>query len=199
MKIVVQIGVANADDHVYKFIEENNFNVFGIFIEPNPHSIPLIKNKYKNLKNKVISTVGISTETGIKDIYFDSMFLSGNSQHSSINMNHVIRHGHNSLNKFSVLCFSLNDYLNKIIGFDNSDVIDNLFIDTEGHDCDIILSTNFNLLNIKSIMFETTHSDGPFSGRNTNKFNKTDEHLKNFNYTDIHHNEGDSVYLKKEI
>ena len=85
------------------------------------------------------------------------------------------------------------------MGFNASDTIDNLFIDTEGHDCDILLNTDFNILNIKNIMFETTHSEGPFSGTNTNKFNETDRHLKNFNYIDIKHNDGDSVYSKKEI
>jgi hypothetical protein len=55
-----------------------------------------------------------------------------------------------------------------------------VFMDTEGHDCDIILSTDFSNLDIQNICFEILHADGPFS--KGKKLENTIKHLNSFNF-----------------
>ncbi len=184
MKTIVQIGVADANDHVNQLISSLNYDdVLGIFIEPNIHSIPHIKNRYINLKNKIISNIAISNKTGFIKIYFNN-YISGNSQQASCNKEHLFAHNwkEDDIKEVDVLCFTLNDYLNSVLGFDETVIIDNLFIDTEGHDCDILLSTDFSKLNIQTIYFEITHSDGAFSGKGTKKLNDCVSYLEKCGY-----------------
>jgi len=199
MKTILQIGTCDAQDHVYDIIKQNNFeNIFGIFVEPNIHSIPLIKERYNLLKNKIISNIAITTYDGIIPIYF-SDYTSGNSQHACINISHVYQHGNNADNitKVDVNCLTLNTYLNKILCFDEKTIIDNLYIDTEGHDCDIILNIDFKKLNVREIYFEIAHTEGAFTGKNTEKFKKTDNYLTNngFSFKEIINNDS-AVYIK---
>ena len=198
MKTIIQIGVADGNDHVCQLISSLNYdNVFGIFIEPNIHSIPLIKNIYSNLQNKIISIIAISNKTGIVKMYFNN-YTTGNSQQSSVNKEHLYAHGwkDTDIDEIEILSFTLNDYLNKILGFDSNTVIDNLFIDTEGHDCDILLSTDFSKLNIKEIYFEIAHTDGAFSGPDTKKLNDCVSYLETHGYKYLNKIENNYIFKK---
>lgn len=199
MKTIVQIGTCHADDHVFEYISKKNFkDIFGIFIEPNKNSIEHIKNKYNLLNNKIISNVAISTYDGVIPIYFNN-YESGNSQHGSIKESHLYAHGNpiNTITKVDVVCLTLNTYLNKILCFDENTIIDNLYVDTEGHDCDIILKTNFLKLNIKEIYFEIAHTENPFSRENTQTYKNTYQHLVNNGYKFIEIVNNDSAVFKK--
>jgi len=204
MKTIVQIGVADGDDHVFRMISENNFkDIFAIFIEPNPYSIPLIQKRYENLTTKIISNFAISDANGIIKLYFPFDYKNGNSQVASIDKNHLIQHGNPeyTLTQMNVQCFTLNTYLNYVLGLDLSTNIDTLYIDTEGHDCDIIMNIDFHKLNINNICFEFWHTDGPHSGATnmyTEKFIKTDEYLKQNKYSISKiDKESGSVYYSK--
>ena len=200
-KIIVQIGTCHAIDHVYDYIESQQFKiVFGLFIEPNKHSIPHIKNRYQFLTNKIISNIAISTYDGIIPIYFNH-YESGDSQHASVRESHLYDHGNNPdiITKVDIPCLTLNTYLNKILSFDENTVIDNLYIDTEGHDCDILLNTDFSKLNIKEIFFEITHTEKAFSGQNTEIYRNTSQHLINsgYKFKDIAVNDGSAIFIKE--
>lgn len=200
MKTIVQIGTCHAIDHVYDYIESQEFkNVFGIFIEPNKHSIPHIKNRYQLLTNKIISNIAISTYDGILPIYFNH-YESGESQHASVRESHLYAHGNTPdiITKVDIPCLTLNTYLNKILSFDENTVIDNLYIDTEGHDCDILLNTDFSKLNIKEIYFETTHTEQAFSRENTEIYRNTSQHLLNNGYKFIEIVKNDSAVFIKQ-
>ena len=200
METIVQIGVAHAIDHVYDIIKNKNFeNVFAILIEPNIHSIPLIKKQYELLKTKVISNIAISYYDGTIPVYFNN-YESGDSQHASVKESHLHIHGDTSQNitKVDVLCFSLNTYLNKIFHFDDKTVIDSLYIDTEGHDCDILLNTDFSKLNISKIYFEVTHSENTFSGSNTEKYKNTRLHLEHYGYIETQINNDSATFIKNQ-
>lgn len=187
MKTIVQIGVANADDHVFEYIKQSNDEIFGIFVEPNPYSIPIIQTKYNFIQTKIISNIAISKYNGNIKLYLPPWFQSGDAQTASVYKNHLVAHStpENTIQEIQVLCLTLNTYLNCILGFNSNNKIDKLFIDVEGHDCEILLSTDFSKLNINEIMFETSHTSGPMSGDKniyTDNFNLVSAHLKLYGY-----------------
>jgi len=201
MKTIVQIGVADGNDHVFELIKNSEELIFPIFIEPNPYSIPLINNKYNFLKQKIISNVAISDIDGYTKMYFPPWFYTGDALVASLNKNHVISHEipEYTIKTLEVMCFKLNTYLNTILGFCQENLINDLFIDTEGHDCDIILATDFSKINVNNICFEYIHSDGVGSGMNTKKFLNTNKHLENFGYylQKIDKDNHNVIYTKK--
>ena len=73
-----------------------------------------------------------------------------------------------------------------------------LKIDTEGHDCDILLNTDFSKLNIKEIYFETTHTEKAFSRENTEIYRNTSQHLINSGYKFIEIVNNDSAVFIKQ-
>jgi hypothetical protein len=98
-----------------------------------------------------------------------------------VSLNHVIAHKENNMENITtrlVSCVTIENLLKKYDWLDKD--IEYLVMDTEGHDCDIILSTNFNKLKVKNVCFEITHSDGPFI--NGKKLEKTIEYLNSFGY-----------------
>lgn len=158
-KKMVQIGANNGHDHVY---EKNNNGKFQcIFIEPNPYSFVELKKTYSHLENSIFENSAISTFDGEIDMYFNDM-ESGDSSHSSVSLSHVLDHNNpkENITHKKVKCLMLETLLKKYSW--DSDEIEWLYIDAEGHDCDIILSTDFSKLRIKNIFFETVHSDGSF-------------------------------------
>lgn len=186
MKRIVQIGTERGDDHVYEMISKSTEPVFAIFVEPNPFCLEIIRNRYKFLETKIISNIAISDKNGVSTMHFPPWFSSGESAVASLRSNHLVNHGINegSIVKIDILSFQINSYLNSLMGIGPNEVIDNLFIDTEGFDCDILLSTNFDQLKIKNICFEYIHSDerhiieesgGPL---NTPKFKSTHAYLE---------------------
>lgn len=191
MKKIVQIGVANAEDHVSEFVKKNYENYFVYLIEPNLNSISLIKNVYSFTKLKQIFNFAISTYDGTVDIYFptENYYKFGNSQIASVNKHHLEVHmntendDHSSIVSKSVKCFKLNTFFENIISLQD-EYIEILFIDTEGHDCDILMTTDFKKFNVKKIVFEYAHSEGPqvCCGE---KLNNTIEYLKTFGYEEI--------------
>lgn len=188
MKIIVQIGVCDAKDHVQDYVKSlSQSDIFCVFIEANPYSIPLIHDAYKFLNNKIISNIAISTYTGTIKLFLPPWYKTGDAQVASVNKNHVVMHQvpENTVQEIEIPCLTLNSYLNNVLGLDVNDIIDRLYIDVEGHDVDIILSTDFSKLNIKEIFFETAHTDGTFSGTTdiyTDRFISAANHLAKFNY-----------------
>jgi len=80
-------------------------------------------------------------------------------QLASVNRNHIEAHIFNGPTiKTSVPCKTLNT----IIREHNIVSIENLYTDTEGHDYDILMSLNLDILKPTNIIFENMHTDGPW-------------------------------------
>ena len=176
---IIQIGVANADDHVRDFVYNNLESVNLYLIEPNIYSNRLIELVYSNLKNKKIYNIAITTFDGEIDMHFFD-YESGNTQAASINKNHVERHNIYNLPivTHKVVCHTRNTFLKDIAKLNE---VEHLYVDTEGHDCDIVMSIDFTTCIIKRITFEYIHSDGPFIN-NGNKINETKNYLTQNGY-----------------
>lgn len=157
---IVQIGANNGHDHVYEIVKEEKYNC--LLVEPNPYLIDTLKKCYGNIHKCAFEECAISTFDGSIDMHFNNI-EQYDSSHSSISIDHVLEHGNKKENITTkkVKCMTLESLLRKY-NWDEEE-IEWLYIDAEGHDCDIILSTEFSKLNIKNIFFETIHSDGPFN------------------------------------
>jgi FkbM family methyltransferase len=172
----LQVGAhtgATFNDNVFNNITEE-LNV--ILIEPIPDLFSkLVQNyKEKSTKNNIeFLNIAISTYDGTLDLYsykppppkkyIWSLTPTGKcippqwvDQLASVNKNHIAAHGIDcSTIKTTVLCKTLNS----IIRERNIVSIENLHTDTEGHDYDILMSLDFELVKPTTIVFEHLHID----------------------------------------
>lgn len=157
MKILIQIGSAEGNDHVTKIIKNQVFDKI-ILVEPNVKNFKLLQDNYKNYSNIIFENIAISTENTKIVLFSEDLDIS---HHGSMNYMHLLLHGHHPNNIKEVICpaLTLTSLLEKYNILTSE--IEFLFIDTEGHDCDIILSTDFKAINVKNICFEISHADGP--------------------------------------
>lgn len=176
---IVQIGSHNGNDHV------RQINMMEpcvcLLVEPNHEIMDDLKNSYSFSKDCIFDGCAISDHDGKIEMYFNMNETKiCNSEHNSVNRDHLIRHGASTddIESRTVDCLTLNALLQKH-GWDKK-TIDHLYIDTEGHDCDIILATDFSRIDVRNITFETTHSDGPFM--RGEKFTKTMKYLNENGY-----------------
>lgn len=159
-KKLVQIGANKGHDHVFEATKTNNYEC--LLVEPNPYCMEALKECYSIFDMCRFEQCAVSTKNGTVQMYFNDID-SGDSSHSSVSLDHVLKHNNlkNSITTMDVCSVTLESLLEKH-GW-KTEGIEWLYIDAEGHDCDIILSTDFSELNIKNIFFETIHSDGPFN------------------------------------
>lgn len=182
MKHLIQIGANNGNDHVSKFIKNKEYKC--ILVEPNPFVFKQLLNHYNNCSDFIFENIAISTFNGMVAIFFNDIDNINGSEHSSVSLDHLYKHGHTlnrNITPKEIVCTTLTDLIIKH-NWQNIE-IDYLFIDTEGHDCDIILNTDFSKMYIKTITFEITHSDGPFT--KGQKLENTKKHLCSFGYKEI--------------
>jgi FkbM family methyltransferase len=198
-KHIIQIGACGGKDHVTESLTRPLANTTIHLIEPLDNNFAKLQINYKNIAaiNQVIFyKCAISTFTGKIPLYCQKNIRNPNNldEHCSISYDHLLAHGHqNNIEKIEADCYTLNDFIDK---FNIKGIIDYLYIDTEGHDCDILLSINFDNLDINNIFFEQVHSDGPFSkGR---KLEQTISYLTSHNYT-IKQNSGFDILFTKQI
>jgi len=177
LKKLVQIGANKGYDHVFEKVKNQKYEC--LLVEPNPYSLEHLRECYADFDNCHFDECAITTYDGKIEMHFNDID-SGDSSHSSISLDHVVKHNNklSNITSQNVSCMKLETLLEKY-GWHTSE-IDWLYIDAEGHDCDIILSVDFSKLNIKNIFFETVHSDGVFT--QGNKLQKTIEYLNSFNY-----------------
>jgi FkbM family methyltransferase len=182
----LQIGshIGNSpNDNVFNKITEG-MNV--ILVEPMPELFSkLVKNYHdKSATNNIeFLNLAVSTYDGTLDLYSYSPLspppllpkkhiwsrkirthlgmtnvIEWADQLASVNKNHVEAHGiYNNTIKTTVPCKTLNT----IIRERNISSIENLHTDTEGHDYDILMSLDLELVKPTNIVFESVHTDGP--------------------------------------
>lgn len=167
---VIQIGANNGKDNTFDFLKENKSTLeLVILVEPIPFIIDELELQYKDINNVIIENIAINNDENVKEMI---LYYLGDSNYevSSFNKDHVITHkppgSSFPLEYLEVPCFTINTLMNKY----NLDVVDYLFIDTEGMDVFIIANINFEKYKFKNIIFEAVHTDGAFcKGANFDK------------------------------
>ena len=117
------------------------------------------------------------------------------AQVSSFNKEHVIEHKPedeiNEIKSLDIPCMTFNNIMEKYNLID----LDYLFIDTEGLDVYIIASIDFQKYNIKNIIFEQIHADGPFNiGENAKQ---TLNYLEQLGYEFLYDSKGWDISATK--
>lgn len=154
----IQIGAADGVhlDEVYPHVIAGEF-ITGILVEPNPECLILLRKNYEAYAGIIIEPIAIADYTGELKLYSDRNAIA--SHWSSFRREHLIAHGSNSMNVIETIypCSTLIDLYNKY----GVKSLRWLFIDTEGLDAQILMSTDFNEVRVENIMFEHIHTDGP--------------------------------------
>ena len=172
-------------------------------IEPVPHLFENLVNNYRikasnvnNETNVICLNIAVSTKDGDIDFFIPSLrndftkFPYWADQISSINESHLTTHYFAEkllVDKLNVPCKRLNTIINEY----NITSIDFLFIDTEGHDYDILMDFDMSVVKPNHILFENRHMDG-FNSKNQ-KYNYLLRYFQNIGYKIINENENDTL------
>ena len=158
---IIQIGANDGkmDDPIYEFVTRNPKHVSGILIEPVKDYFEELKINYKKYSNFILLNMAIHNSRKEMTIYrADPIKIEQyglpkwTKGMASFNKDHPKLPGtpDDVFIKEKVPCISLNDLLKK----HQVAKIDLLQIDTEGHDSEIILNLDFQVIKPKIIHFE---------------------------------------------
>ena len=181
---IIQIGshIGNTkNDFLYNNI---NLNFKYIMIEPILYLFNQLKENYKSYNNITFLNIAISNYNGFIDLYTPSekndfsKLIEWTNQLSSINKEHIQTFIPECIvDKINVECKTLNT----IIEDYNIKEIEYLYIDTEGHDYDILMNLDLFIIRPKNIIFENKHMDGPKHTLDINNAPRYYNLLNNFN------------------
>ena len=160
---IIQIGshIGNtSNDFLFNNIKPN---LKYVMIEPVPYLFNQLKENYKYKTNVILLNIAISNYEGNLVLYTPSLkndfdkLPSWASQLASVNENHLISHIPELIvDKITVECKTINQIIKEY----NINNIDALYIDTEGHDYDILMELNLSKVKPNNIVFENKHMDG---------------------------------------
>ena len=192
-----QIGAhvgKTSNDHIFN-INCTDKNI--ILIEPVPYLFEQLKINYASKMNSNIITflnIAVSDNDGKLTLFVPSnkndfsKFPSWASQLASINESHVKGHIPKLLiDKIEVPCYKLNTLLCDM----NISHIENLLVDTEGHDYNILINLDLNMLKPTTIRFENKHMDGLFT--KAGKYLLLMDHFSKHGYKMVYENNEDTV------
>jgi FkbM family methyltransferase len=142
-----------------------------LLIEPVHYNFELLKKKFSDNKNIILEKVGISDQKNKSKFYYvkkDSVKKLGKEWASGIGSfkkKHLLDHyrkrfkiNENDICEEEVNILTFDDLVKKY----SIEEIDFLFIDTEGHDYQIVKSIDFKKIIINQIKFEYKHLDDTF-------------------------------------
>jgi hypothetical protein len=165
---IIQIGTNVGNDRVSEFLRENKNQITRVVLV-DALQAPLIQayGFYKadpsfrgmdiQFVQGVVSTV-VNTGPSARLMSFYFPTDDASSAHASVSEHHLQVHNHPENIQFSMPMITVEEIVFDMFG----DIdIDWLFIDTEGLDADILLALQ-NPKRYKNIVFEHTHTDGPF-------------------------------------
>jgi len=168
-----------------------------ILIEPVPYLFEQLKINYASkMKNNIITflNIAVSDNDGKLTLFVPSSnndfqkYPSWASQLASINESHIKGHIPNLLvDKIEVPCYKLNTLLRDI----KISHIENLLVDTEGHDYNILMDLDLNILKPTTIRFEHKHMDGVFT--RAGKYLLLMDHFMKHGYKMVYENFEDTV------
>jgi FkbM family methyltransferase len=187
---IIQIGANDGkmDDPIYEFVTYYPQKVSGILIEPVKDYFKELKTNYKKYPNFILLNVAIHNSQKEMTIYRPDpvkMEQYGLPQWikgiASFNKDHHKISGtpKDVMIKEKVSCISLNELIKK----HQVAKIDLLLIDTEGHDSEIILNLDFQVIKPKIIHFEHGLSKGFMSKEEFS------------NLTEVLHNNGYELWM----
>jgi FkbM family methyltransferase len=168
-----QIGAHIGDtstDHIFNILPEK---FKAILIEPVPYLFKQLqinyRSKYPNAELELLNAA-VSNKDGILPLYvpsesndFDALphyitqlastvegHIEFHAEEAGLDRNAVL------IDKCDIQCYRLNTLIEKY----NITSIEYLYVDTEGHDYDILMDFNMNKLKPINIIFENKHMDG---------------------------------------
>ncbi len=161
---IVQIGCNNCDDHVFELVSKNADSIETlIVVDPLAKCVEVAKQKYAFLSERLIVVqCAISTTVGVAPFYCPAD--NDMSVVASLSKDHIYAHHHSGftakgpINETWVPCLTINSLLDSFISLHEFD----LYIDTEGHDTEILLDLDLARFQVSRIQYESIHSDGPF-------------------------------------
>lgn len=156
----IQIGAADGqeNDPVHRFVKEHGWR--GVLVEPLPKNFARLQKTYAGVDCVHLVNAAIAPKPGtLKLYYLDRPDLKGSAQLTSFSREHIIKHKHiefaeSEIREIDVPCISVAELV-KTHSFEDFDFLQ---IDTEGMDCKLINTLDFNLLKPKVINFEFIHS-----------------------------------------
>jgi FkbM family methyltransferase len=164
---ILQIGTHSGHDDLTEIVKKydpKDVEVL-ILVEPQYQFNPTLLECYSEY-NPIIENIVISISENEGKIKF---YHSNETEVSSVNPNHLKKHGQFIFKESEFQCMTLNNLLLKY----NLTELDILFIDAEGIDDKIIMSIDFNRFNIDEIFYENLH----INNKNLEDFLKS----KNYN------------------
>lgn len=178
---IVQIGCNDCDDHVKEYVHANNDSVDQlILVDPQINNLNECQEIYANVKNLILINKAITTTNENSIILYTNPVHDPKGIHNSYDRNHLVGHRHDMNNVVSKEYPAVN--INTILEEYNCQILDRLYIDTEGYDIEILKSIEWDKYTIKYIRFEFIHCEGPFSGM-SKTVKEFEEYLKQNNYT----------------
>ena len=162
---IVQIGCNNCDDHVFELVSKNADSIETlIVVDPLAKCVEVAKQKYAFLAERLIVVqCAISHTVGVAPFYCpvdDDMSVV-----ASLSKDHIYAHHHSGftakgpINETWVPCLTINSFLESFVSLQTGF---HLYVDTEGHDVDILLGLDLARFRVSKIQWESIHSDGPF-------------------------------------
>lgn len=153
------------EDGLFNLVSENKTLVL---IEPVPYLFKKLKENYaEKAKNNTIifKDIAVSNKDSTIQLYIPSPYNNWSvnppwaSQLASVNENHIRRHlPYLLVDRVHIPCYRLNTLVKDM----NICTIDTLMVDTEGHDYDILMDFDLNIIKPRVITFENKHMDGTF-------------------------------------
>ncbi len=193
IQIGSNVGTVSNDPIWGQIMDSSNKS---ILIEPNPFIFDELKENYKaNKDNIIFENIAISTEDGTQTFYYYEYFDGGSSQHSSLDRKMIEHHQayvkrafneHVDILEVDVPTMTLDSFFDKHKL--RNKPIDILAIDAEGYDAIILLSSNFEDMDIKTIIFEHLHCG--------DKLQEVLTHLGNKSYK-VKKRDSENYYLER--
>ncbi len=156
---IVNVGANNGLDQCLQFVLKNLDKVDEVhLIEPSPECLEECRKNYGGIGQAKFHNLAMVSDNSNWAILYrpKGQPLSG---HSSINREHLFQHGHSLVEGIDVKAMSLGAFLDSLV----VTKCDRLYIDTEGLDCQIILTLDVAKYGFDWIEFENIHADGPMN------------------------------------
>ena len=151
---VVQLGANAGDDHVTNFIDQYHHEINkALLVEPISSVADECRQFYKNRgdTNVVVHAAAISNKNGTADL----TYIPG----SNLRLSSLIPNVHTDFRNPVTTTMSVSTLTMKsLLAKHDLNVVDVLFVDTEGYDEDILINYDFKKYNTNYIVWEHSHA-----------------------------------------
>jgi FkbM family methyltransferase len=162
---IVQIGANASNDDLSQHIISNYSELeFGLFVEPNSLHVESIKNCYSKYANIIVENIAIKSplqDNDTLEIFYHTNDYP-NYELASCDIEHIKKHlwcphlhrdGEGEIKSFQVPCITIDNLFEKY----SITELDWLYLDIEGLDAEILLTTDWKKYKIKRMEFEYLH------------------------------------------